>query len=133
MAAPLARTLTIADDEETPEVNLSVSPSTVGEGAGSTPVTVTASFSSATTFAEARTVTVTVGGSSAVEATAGVDYTATPASFEITIPSGESSGTGEFTLTPVADGEPEGEERITVRGDWDVGDDGASGRGAADR
>ena len=42
--------LTLTDDDGPPAINLSVSPSSVGEGDGATPVTVTATFSNASTY-----------------------------------------------------------------------------------
>ena len=111
--------LTIEDDDEAPEVILSASPSSVSEDASATQVTVTAEFSTSKVFDVDQTVTVTVGDPDDT-ATPDDDYAAAPRSFAITITAGETSGTGEFTLTPVPDGQPN-EKRLTVRGDWDVG------------
>ena len=104
--------LTLTDDDAAPVVNLSLSPSSVSEGDGSTPVTVTASFSTDGTFAADRTVTVSVGGGTA---TSGTDYAAV-SDFDITIAGGASGGTGTFTLAPIGDGVVEGDETIEVAG-----------------
>ena len=104
--------LTLTDDDGAPAVNLSVSPSSVSEGDGSTPVTVTAAFSTAKTFAENRTVTVSVGGGTA---TSGADY-ASVSSFDITIARGASRGSGTFRLRPLQDTAVEGHETIEVAG-----------------
>ena len=104
--------LTLTDSDAAPAVNLSVSPSIVSEGDGSTAVTVTAAFSPAKTFAEARTVTVSVGGGTA---TSGTDY-AVVSSFDVTIPRGATRGTGTFRLRPLQDSAVEGQETIDVTG-----------------
>ena len=104
--------LTLTDDDGAPAVNLSVRPSSVGEGASGTTVTVTASFSTGKTFAEDRTVRVSVGGGTA---TSGTDY-ATVSDFDIIIAKGATSGTGRFTLRPLQDTTVEGNETIDVAG-----------------
>ena len=106
--------LTLTDDDGLPAVNLSLNPSSVGEGAGATPVTVTAAFSNASTYPTDTTVTVSVGDS-ADSATSGTDY-ATVASFDVTIAAGRTSGSAPFTLTPVQDTLIESNETITVGG-----------------
>ena len=104
----------INDDDDAPAVNLSVSPATVAEDAGATPMTVTATFSNSSTYAAATTVTVSVGdvGDSAVS---GTDYAAVTA-FTVTIAAGASSGSAPFTLTPIDDTLVEGDETLTVSG-----------------
>ena len=104
--------LTLTDDDDAPDVNLSVNPSSVNEGASGTTVTVTAAFSTGSTFPEDETVTVSVGGGTA---TAGTDYAAV-ANFDITIAKGATSGTATFTLRPTQDKEVEGNETIDVAG-----------------
>ena len=99
-------------DDTAPAVNLSVSPSSVNEGASGTAVTVTASFSTGKTFTSNRTVTVSVGGGTA---TSGTDYVAV-SRFAITIPAGATSGTGRFTLRPIQDTTVEGNETVDVAG-----------------
>ena len=104
--------LTLTDDDGAPEVNLSVSPSGVSEGASGTTVTVTAAFSTDTTFTEDKTVTVSVGGGTA---TSGTDYAAV-SRFEITIPAGATSHAGTFSLRPIQDTTVEGNETIDLAG-----------------
>ncbi len=100
------------DDDGAPTVNLSVNPSSVGEGASGTTVTVTAALSAGKTLPSNRTVTVSVGGGTA---TSGTDYAAV-STFAITIPAGASHGTGTFTLRPIQDTAVEGNETIGVAG-----------------
>ena len=107
-----ASDLTLTDDDDAPEVNLSLSPSTVGEGAGATDVTVAAAFSSGVTFTEDKTVAVSVGGGTAAS---GTDYAAVP-DFEVTIAAGSADGAATFTLTPTADQVVEEPETIAVTG-----------------
>ena len=95
-------------------ISLSVSPSSVAESASATSVTVTASTTLSRTFSDAKVVTVAVG-KSGDSATEGTDY-ATVADFAITIPVGQTSATGNFTLTPTNDTATEGDETITVAG-----------------
>ena len=109
-----ATSATIGDDDTTPEVLLSVSPSSVSESAGATSVTVTATFSNTSTYGEAKTVSVTVGDSGD-SATSGTDYAAVTG-FKVTIATGASSGKATFTLTPTSDKIIEGNETITVAG-----------------
>ena len=104
--------LTLTDDDSAPEVNLSVDPSSVSEGDESTTVTVTAAFSNGSTLGRDTSVRVSVGGGTA---TSGTDYAAVSA-FDIRIRSGETSGTGTFTLTPTADARVEAAETIRVTG-----------------
>ena len=99
-------------DNET--INLSASPSSVSEGAGATQVTVTASVEGGGKVSAATPVTVKVGLSGDT-ATKGTDY-ATVSNFTVTIPSGQSSGTGTFTLTPTDDTTIEATETITLGG-----------------
>ena len=104
--------LTITDNDAA--VTLSASPASVYENAGATTVTVTATLTSGKTNA-AISVTTSVGksGDSAVEIT---DY-AEVDDFTITIPAGETTRTGTFTLTPVDDKLYEGaSESLTVDG-----------------
>ena len=92
--------------------SLSVSPTSVAEGAGATTVTVTATLAGSTTFNTDKTVAVKVGknGDTAVS---GTDYTGV-SDFDITITGGQSSGQQTFTLTPEQDSLDEGNEKLTV-------------------
>ena len=102
----------LADDDEVPEVDLSVDPASVGEGASATEVTVTAEFSNGTTFSVDTAVTVSVGGGTA---TAGADYEEV-ADFRVEISAGETSGAATFTLAPEDDNLVEADESIAVSG-----------------
>ena len=104
--------LTLTDDDGAPSVDLSLSPSIVGEGAGATQVTVTAAFSNGNTYAADKQVTVSVGGGTA---TAGTDY-ASVSDFSVTIPAGQTSGAADFTLTPTDDTLVEGDETVGAAG-----------------
>ena len=104
--------VTLADDDEVPEVELGVEPGEVDEGSAAVEVTVTAAFSNGSAFAEDTAVVVSVGGGTA---TAGEDYAAV-ADLRVVVAAGDTSGTGTFTLAPVQDGEVEGEETVPVSG-----------------
>ena len=104
--------ITLGDDDEIPEVNLSVDPQQVDEAASTAIVTVTASFSNGSTFPDDRTVTVRVGGGTADP---GTDHFLVP-DFDVTIPAGAASGTAVFTLMPMNDGVVEDDETIQVSG-----------------
>ena len=104
---------TITDDDAAPSgITLTVSPATVGEGAGETEITVTATVSGTTRYVDAKTVTISVGGGSA---TSDTDYDAV-ANFDITISAGDASKAGTFDLTPTDDALHEGSETIDVTG-----------------
>ncbi len=108
---------TITDDDDAPGgITLSAEPTTVGEGAGGTTVTVTATVNGATRFAAEQTVTVSVGGSgSGDSATEGTDYAAV-ADFGIAIAAGAAGGSASFTLTPADDGVAEDGETVSIGG-----------------
>ena len=102
----------LADDDATSSsVSLTAEPPRVSEGAGATPVEVTATLD-AGARSEATTVTVTVSGSGNADA---VDF-ADVADFTITIPAGDTSGSGTFTLTPEDDNVDESDETLNVDG-----------------
>lgn len=106
-------TITWAQQQPVP-ATLSVSPSSLGEAAGATTVSVTATLDGTKTFAQDKTVSVTVGKSDDA-ATSGTDYKAV-ADFDITIAAGASSGSGTFTLEPIDDALDEDDEMVTVSG-----------------
>ena len=109
--------VTITDDDTaSTEVTLSASPSSVSEDAGATTVTVTAALDAAA-FPADTPVTVSVGAG-ADSAASGTDYESV-ADFEVTILAGATSGTGTFTLTPVADDVDEEDEGLTLGGSVD--------------
>ena len=107
--------LTLEDDDAASGlVELSVSPASVSEGAGTTVVKVTAALDGAVR-PEATTVTMSVGAAGDT-AVAGFAYEVVP-DFRLTIPMGFASGEAIFTLTPVDDEVAEGDEAITVSGE----------------
>ena len=103
----------IIDDDSAPGVNLSLNPSSLGEGDSATQVTVTAAFSNGSTYATDTAVTVSVGGSGTADS--GADYTQV-SDFKVTIAANSASGTGTFTLTPADDRVVEGNETVGVSG-----------------
>ena len=104
--------VSITDDDST-DITLRLSPSTVAESAEATTVTVTAT-TDGDTFSDDRTVTVSVGDSTD-SATSGTDYAAV-ADLDVEIEAGDTSGSGTFTLTPKQDTLVEGDEAISVDG-----------------
>ena len=106
--------LTLTDDDTVSTgVTLSVALESVGENAGATAVSVTATLDgSASPTATEVAVSVGAVGDGA---TAGTDYQ-TVSNLSVTIPAGDTSGTGTFTLTPTDDGLAEGDEGITIGG-----------------
>ena len=105
----------IVDDDLTPVV-LTVDVPRVSETAGSMSVEVTAAFEGGTALSTATAVHVTVGGPGDA-AIPGTDYTASPASFTVTIPAGSTEGSSPFTLEPVNDTLMESDEALTVSGE----------------
>ncbi|MCY4256901.1 MAG: hypothetical protein OXE04_01230, partial [bacterium] len=107
---------TITDDDATPEVNLVVAPTEVGEGVSEAEsVRVTASLSgTSVVFPSATTVRVSVG-KPADSAKSGTDYTAV-AAFDIEIAAGARSASGSFSFDPADDDLDEPDESVTVHG-----------------
>ncbi len=103
----------IDNDVPSTGVALSVTPSEVAEDAGVATVTVTATLDAAA-FTDPTVVIVAVGSveDAAIE---GTDYAPVP-DLRVTIPGGATAGTATFTLTPMDDGLPEGDETLTVSG-----------------
>ena len=109
--------LTLTNATASNPITLSVSPSSVGEAAGATSVTVTARMQ--TSFKGAGDVTVTVGTSGS--ATSGTDYGAVS---DITLnfsADSPTTATGTFTLTPTDDSLVENNETVWVDGTSDYG------------
>ena len=104
-------TLTIADDEPSPTLALTLNRATVSESADATRIEVTAMLAGSTLPAETN-VTVRLDGGSA---TSGRDY-APVTSFILTIPAGATSATGDFDLDPLDDLIAEGRETVVVKG-----------------
>ena len=115
--APNPGRLVITDDEvESTSIALSVDPTAVSEGAGTTSVTVTGTLNGLPRDTETE-VNVSVAG---VTATAGTDF-ATVDSFTLAIPANNRSGTATFDLTPTDDTSQEVAETISVSGTNDNG------------
>ena len=106
----------LTDDDDTPSgITLSVAPTSVAEEADATDVTVTATVNGNTTYAVEQTVTVAVGAEDDA-AKEEIDYTLV-ADITITIPAGEASATGTFSLDPIGDVIDEGDgETLSVEG-----------------
>ena len=106
--------ITIADDESSSSaILLSVDPAAVTEKGGPVSVAVTANLSGGKLDKDA---TVTVGISNESTATRDEDYTAgfETGATQITIASGETSGTTSVTITPIADEKEEVGEVIVL-------------------
>ena len=107
-------TVTVSDDETASDtVVLTVDPATVAENVGSSgkAVEVTGTLNEAPRASDTE-VTVTVAGGTATVAT---DFAAVTG-FTLTIDTGQTSGTGTFTLKPVNDAVSEGDETVAVSG-----------------
>ena len=115
-------TMTITDNDPTStSIALSVEPPQVSEGNGTTTVEVTAALD-ASARTEDTAVTVSVSGSGNEDA---VDF-AEIQDFTITIPAGETSGAGSFTLDPEDDAVDESDETVMVGGSSDLNVTGAT-------
>ena len=105
--------VTIAEnDTASDSISLSVNPAEVSEGVGATGATVTVT---AMLNAAPRT-TVTEVTVSVAAGTASADDFAAVADFTLTIAALATSGTADFTLTPVDDAVDEDDETVTVSG-----------------
>ena len=106
-------TIALTDDDAAPTaITLTVSDSSVSEGAGATTITVTATVDGTTRFATSTTVTVIVTGGGTpggVNFSAGLD-------FDIVIAAGAASGTSDFMLTPTDDALDGVNETVTFAG-----------------
>ncbi len=103
-------TIVLVDDDATPGILLSVTPSSVREDDGPTEITVTATVDGATTFGARQIIPITVSGS---DVPAAVDFVPV-ADFTLTIEAGSSTGSATFTLIPENDTENELDELITI-------------------
>ena len=113
-------TLTLADDETTPDVVLAVDDNTILESeTGGSEVKVTATLDQDAALVDADTVVTLDLAGTATQGTSG-DYTAawTPSNRQITIPARQRSGSSAatLTLTPRQDSVAEGNETIVVQG-----------------
>ncbi|MCY4067751.1 MAG: hypothetical protein OXE79_01410 [Acidimicrobiaceae bacterium] len=106
--------VTVTDDDETPEIDLSVNRVSIAENApaADTQVTVTATVQGTARFDTAKTVRVTVAGPEGDEF---VDFTP-PAAFDVTIAAGAATSAGSFVLAPVDDQVKETDATVTVGG-----------------
>ena len=116
--------VTIDDDDAAPTViNLSVDvdsgttgeQTALAEAAAATEVTVTAGWAGAAVLTTDTVVTVSVAGGGGSGEAEAADFTAVT-NFNITIPAGQSSAAGTFTLTLIDDDLAEGAENLTVSG-----------------
>ena len=111
-------TITLTDNDGTPSgVTLSVRPTSISESASATTVTVTAWLDGSAVTSD-TVVSVTV---SKIRDTGAPDFTASPASFDLTIPQDTQSGTGTFTLTPTNDEVDGPDATAAVSGTTSVG------------
>ena len=92
-----AVTIMLRDNDRPASIRLSASPASVDEGDGPTSVTVTVTSSDA--FADTQVLPIAVAGSGTFEA---VDFAAVP-SFDLSLPAGDMTATGSFTLIPADD------------------------------
>ena len=120
--------ITITDEEDRPELSLSVSPASIAEedddsttNLSENASTVTVAITNAKTFAADQTVTLTFGGS----ATNGTDYAVTPADadastngHQVALPAGASSVA--LTVTATANAAADGNRTITITGALDA-------------
>ena len=111
----VAKGTILDDDEASTAITLAADPPRATEDGGPAEVTVTATLD-AGARTEATTVTVAVAGSGVADA---VDFDPV-AGFAITIGSGETSGTGTFTLTPENDLVDESDETLSIDGTSDL-------------
>ncbi len=123
--AATAATVTIADDDA--DIKLSVDTTSVQEGDGATTVTVTAAFAGqSSVLTSATDVAVTVGAGAGNGAVPDTDFTTGGSGvsgneFTVSIPREMTEGSKSFTLTPTADNDAEGVEKIAVSGSASVG------------
>ena len=113
VASSVASKVASATAAGLPALTLSLEPSSVGEGARLTTVTVTASLGS-TSRSEPTQVSVSVIPQSGT-ATAGTDYEAV-SGFTVTIPAGQASGSTRLRFRPTNDGIAEGDETVVLSG-----------------
>ena len=104
--------LTIIDDDEPPTtVMLTVTPDSVSETAGGTPLSVTATIQGDSRLLEQLPVALSVADGTATE---GEDYTAVPVM--LYIPAGQASATAPVVLFPVDDAVAGGDVTVQVTG-----------------
>ena len=103
----------VRDPAVTNRAALAMVPPEIREDSGPTDVTVTVTLAGAELTATEIELRVHDGTAVSPD-----DFMASPRKFIVTIPAGETSGTGAFTMTPVnePDGEPECNESVILRG-----------------
>lgn len=102
--------INLIDDDPTPSITLTASPSSVGESNSPTRVTISANWDSQIVFPADQRIPLTVAGSGTAPA---VDFVPVP-DFDLTIPQGASGGAATFILSPIDDSEDEVNETITI-------------------
>ena len=111
LGTPSSASVTVYDDTSASNgITLSVSPASVAEGAGATPLTVTATVNRAAATT-ATSIALAVTADTATETT---DYTAGTAT--LIIAANARTGTATLTLTPVDDPATEPDETVTIGG-----------------
>ena len=101
----------MVDDDATPSgITLSVSPTSVNEGDGTTTITVSAAVGGGTTYGASQDLPITVTGSGS---SGTVGFTPVSA-FNLPVAAGASSGSATFALTPIDNAVDESDETVTV-------------------
>ena len=108
VAAPAARTLTIADEDSWPSSALALAPASISESGGVATVTATLSHPSA------RAVTIAVSATASTGAVAG-DFTLSTAD-TLTVAAGQTTSAGVVTVTAVGNGTDSPDKQVTVKG-----------------
>ncbi len=103
-------TLRLIDDDETPSIQLTATPSSLRENDGNTDITVTARLIGATRFGGTQILPISVAGSGLTEA---VDFIAVE-DFSLSIATGNTTGSAMFTLIPENDRLDEIDESIMI-------------------
>ncbi len=110
IGVPEAATLTLADNDEVPELSLRVAPASIAETGGTATVTVTTGEGS--TFAGERTIALTLSGT----ATEDEDYRITSRTLTLPPGSGDNASSVTATLTAVDDAVSDQDETIVIGG-----------------
>ena len=110
IGVPEAATLTLADNDDVPELSLRVAPASIAENGGTATVTVTTGEGS--TFAGERTIALTLSGT----ATEGEDYRITSRALTLPPGSGANASSVTATLTAVDDAVSDQDETIVIGG-----------------
>ena len=108
--------LNLIDDDETPTIGLTATPSTINEGDGITNITITGTLNTNIVYQGDRVIPLDIQGSGIASA---VDFTSV-SSTNLTIVGGASSGTASFSLTPIDDAEDEDNEEVSITSTSDL-------------